>query len=117
MKPRRDITLGEMQDECKTRIKCCTGCPYKEVCGEIPKLLDLTDPPRFTEAQMAFWKALYSVGVSKVFKAPSELKFSTKSTTLPTAGNMGSLRCEAWNWLGSEELLDLAELLGKDGEK
>lgn len=63
---------------------------------------------------MAFWKALYSVGVSKVFKAPSELKFSTKSTTLPTAGNMGSLCCEAWNWLGSEELLDLAELFGKE---
>lgn len=109
MKPRRDITLGEMQDECKTRIKCCTGCPYKEVCGEIPKLLDLTDPPRFNEAQMAFLKALRGLGFVSIENIGSG-GFKTTSEDGKTGLFMALLGIECG------ETLDLAELLGKDGE-
>ena len=64
-KKRRDITLGEMQDECKVtnHSDCINGvCPYYRFCAfrsareVMPKYLDLTDPPRFNEAQMALLK-------------------------------------------------------------
>ncbi|NCC84038.1 MAG: hypothetical protein EOM03_07920 [Clostridia bacterium] len=34
MKPRREITLGEMQDECKKHENYpCDGCPHQSWCG------------------------------------------------------------------------------------
>ena len=54
MKPRRDITLGEMQDECKKywnngNLGSCGKCQYMEVCchyeAYAPAQLNLTDPP------------------------------------------------------------------------
>lgn len=46
MKPRRDITLGEMQDECKN-WGTCSRCPYYEVCPTAqnlnPSMLDLAE--------------------------------------------------------------------------
>lgn len=109
MKPKREITLGEMQDECKTRIKCCTGCPYKEVCGEIPKLLDLTDPPRFTEAQMALLKALWENGAKKIkVVGMGIVALNEKGLTIYLADILREIEGET---------LDLAELFGKDESK
>ena len=106
---RRDITLGEMQDECKTRVKCCTGCPYKEVCGEIPKLLDLTDPPRFTDEQMALLKALWDLGVHKVIRERSDQDFLTNA-------ELCEIRLR--DLLGmSYETLELAEMFGKEAKE
>lgn len=108
MKPRRDITLGEMQDECKTRIKCCTGCPYKEVCGEIPKLLDLTDPPRFNEQQMALLKGFYAIGAVSVQEINGFFAAVDKDgKVIRIARELGV----------SGETLDLAELLGKESNE
>ena len=73
MKPRRDITLGEMQDECK-RKKTCQECDYKEVCParsgneEMPGLWNLTDPPRFNEAQMDGLRKSYDSGIRRITK-------------------------------------------------
>ena len=113
---RRDITLGEMQDECK-RKKKCQECDYKEVCParsgneEIPERWNLTDTPRFTERQMALLKALYDNGVWR----------------LKTDACITSMYKFNYDYIGNfintlmgikiedGETLDLAELLGKDG--
>ena len=116
---RRDITLGEIQDECK-RKKKCQECDYKEVCParsgneEIPERWNLTDPPRFNEAQMAFWKGLYELGVNFV-------KMADDGWLLRMAPSRNAENCSAMMviigiqiGLEKEEELDLAELLGKD---
>ena len=62
-KKRRDITLGEMQDECLRVDRKCEKCNKdisaacdlminSEARFQEPCVWDLTDPPRFTEAQM-----------------------------------------------------------------
>ena len=115
---RRDITLGEIQDECK-RKKKCQECDYKEVCParsgneEMPELWNLTDPPRFTEAQMAFWRGWYAIGarhayhmidIDRVYMFDGSGAFP-KGQVLSTTVDTG---------LKKGETLDLAELLGKD---
>ena len=117
-KKRRDITLGEMQDEC---LKYCNGgnlgycgkCKFMEVCchyeAYTPAQLDLSDLPRFNEAQMALLKALLGVGCNKIVKCyGGEYKCSNDAR-------------EVFNPLDrllmqEADLLDLAELLGKDKE-
>ena len=122
MKPRRDITLGEMQDECKKRDGVCCGmdswesCKFFKVCPfqmQSRKALgwDLTDPPRFNEAQMAFWRGCYGIGIVAVMRSGDGAKMHlfTKFETIGVIKN-------AEIPLEIGETLDLAELLGKDGE-
>lgn len=106
---RRDITLGEMQDECKKywnngNFGYCGKCQYMSVCCHYerycPAQLNLTDPPRFTEAQMALLKVFYDRGFRKVM---------TGSTTDALADCV-----RMFLGVGENETLDLAELLGKD---
>lgn len=128
MKPRRDITLGEMQDECSKRMHICAPdvdgnneCKYFEVCKQMrsgvfvkpcPEVWDLTDPPRFNEQQMALLKGLYANGVMK-------LRSDCAITSLfredhEYIGNL--INSQIGIELSDGETLDLAELIGKDGE-
>ena len=84
-----------------------------DVCPKIhsttPQYFNLTDPPRFNEAQMALLKALLGVGCNKIVKCyGGEYKCSNDAR-------------EVFNPLDrllmqEADLLDLAELLGKDKE-
>ena len=120
MKPRRDITLGEMQDECKRINGNCVGlafvtedCKYKSVCPfqmQSRKALawDLTDPPRFTEAQMALLKALWENGASKIkVVGMGIVALNEKGLTIYLADILREIEGET---------LDLAELFGKEGK-
>lgn len=117
---RRDITLGEIQDECK-RKKKCQECDYKEVCParsgneEIPERWNLTDPPRFNEQQMAFWRGWYGIGA--VFAHRSDATNSSRCVHIRDAeyNYLGYLQIE-YDALPIKcgETLDLTELLGKD---
>jgi len=119
MKPRRDITLGEMQDECK-RVKglCVDGCEFVDVCPNRcdvetrPSKWELSDPPRFNEAQMAFLRGCYGIGIVGIMRSGdgSRTHFFTKFETV--------------GWLKDSEIpleigetLDLAELLGKENNE
>lgn len=102
-KKRRDITLGEMQDECKRALGCCIdgGCRVRAVCPTYlhlaPDALDLTDPTRFNEAQMALLKGLHAIGAESIY-------------------NMhGTLRLDSTYWGDKNTLVALLGL--KDGEK
>jgi hypothetical protein len=120
-KKRRDITLGEMQDECSFRGHNCETvggepCEYYGICNQIrtksctpPKDWDLSDPPRFTEAQMALLKGFYEIGIRTI----ERLGYAMWATQ-DASGNYVSIV----NKLGLEEneTLDLSELLGKEGE-
>ena len=116
---RRDITLGEMQDECKKRDGMCCGieswdvCAFYNVCPfqmQSSKALawDLSDPPRFNEAQMALLKALRGLGFVSIENIGSG-GFKTTSEDGKTGLFMALLG------INYGETLDLAELLGKDG--
>ena len=131
MKPRRDITLGEMQDECKFRGDNCETvggdrCKFFEVCATMqtiekgcltPIMWNLTDPPRFTEAQMAFWRGWYGIGATRAWR--SDANNSRQCVHVHDAEDkyLGYLQIE-YDALPIRcgETLDLAELLGKDGE-
>ena len=132
MKQRRDITLGEMQDECSFRGHNCETiggepCKHYAICNQIrtksctpPEDWDLSDPPRFTEAQMAFWKSLYDLGAREI--VPIFNEDDSCSGWQTNDMNTISWSCitipqELSETIGLElgETLDLAELLGKDG--
>jgi len=115
-KKRRDITLGEMQDECKRVFGGCALCRVKNECifntTTQPCNLDLADPPRFTEAQMAFLRGCYGIGIVGIMRSGdgSRTHFFTKFETV--------------GWLKDSEIpleigetLDLAELLGKENNE
>ena len=118
---RRDITLGEMQDECKFRGDNCETvggdrCKFFEVCATMqtiekgcltPIMWNLTDPPRFTEAQMALLKGLYACGCVTLIQDEGITAAQSKDGDAMWFGKMLNLK--------STETLDLAELLGKDG--
>ena len=109
MKPRRDITLGEMQDECLKHqggigitSEVCYGCPHESWCGaSSPDGWDLSDPPRFNEAQMALLKVFYKRGFRKVITG------STRDALVDCI--------REFLGIGEGVTLNLAELLGKDG--
>ena len=120
MKPRRDITLGEMQDECRKYwnngdFGYCGKCQYMSVCCHYerycPAHLNLTDPPRFTEAQMAFLRGLCGIGVLRILRGDvcrgidsnNAVRVLFSRQVLGAADN------------GND--IDLAELFGKEGEK
>ena len=57
MKSKRDITLGEIQDECRARTTpkgmLCAGCMFREFCVvydfDFPNTWDLDDKPLDSE--------------------------------------------------------------------
>ena len=123
-KPKRNITFGEWQDECDRHVagahkRDCASCDprIRSVCqkhddGYFPSALNLTDPPRFTEAQMALLKALYALGVAELEDDP----VYDQIIMLTPNGRIGGFK----NTVGislplhSAETLDLAEMFGKD---
>ena len=129
-KKRRDITLGEMQDECSFRGDNCETiggdkCKFFELCATMqtidkgcltPIMWNLTDPPRFNEAQMAFWRGWYAMGARWVRRRTGTACVDFSTTTEGF--------CTSWSSVIPNEIaikleegisLDLAELLGKDG--
>ena len=114
---RRDITLGEMQDECKRFTDgLCGGksCAYHDLCDQMksgctPHAWDLTDPPRFNEAQMALLKALLDNGIKKISRKDVITFDFTRNDVIGDGLFLGAVKLEVG------ETLDLAELLGKDG--
>ena len=126
MTKRRDITLGEMQDECKARNDNCDRggdkCKFFEMCAIMqtidkgcltPIMWNLTDPPRFNEAQMELLKAYYTIGVRSLIETGGEEFISLR-------GENGRVMGTVYRNLLPEDVqkdipLDLAELLGKDG--
>lgn len=124
MKPRRDITLGEMQDECKRFTDgLCGGksCAYQDLCNQIvksgctPHAWDLTDPPRFNEAQMALLKAFFDIG-GVIVRANS---ISTTNYIVENLNgtSIGAIFERIGFKLEQGETLDLAELLGKESNE
>ena len=123
MKPRRDITLGEMQDSC-VAYDCdkCDPC-FKSLCalmtnelGEMkaPKFWNLSDPPRFNEAQMALMKALWDIGAKIAYQLENTTMFYRKAARdeqVAIIYNRGTDFA-----LQDGETLDLAELLGKENK-
>ena len=124
-KKRRDITLGEMQDECKKywnngNLGSCGKCQYMEVCchyeAYAPAQLNLTDTPRFTEAQMAFFKPWLDIGArwaSRDSDDPFCHEITFYNELQQIIGYM--VHTETANSMPMQQRLDLAELLGKDG--
>ena len=133
MKPKREITLGEMQDECKkhtvvekngSRVTNCSTCDpvIMSVCKDIgrfsentfiiPGSWNLTDPPRFTEAQMAFLRGCYEVGIVGLLRNGDNVRlhFLTAHGTIGYIHDMGLMIP-----IKVGETLDLAELFGKEG--
>jgi len=117
MKPRRDITLGEMQDECKRVFGGCALCRVRKECVYNtliqPRELDLSDPPRFNEAQMAFWSGWRNAGATRAFWSSGNdiMCIMFMKDEIP----LGSATVQ-YDFLGLEKsgFADLAELLGKD---
>ena len=124
---RRDITLGEMQDQCIKMHRHCERfenkpeCPFKEVCeglhgkgyAKTPLAWNLTDPPRFNEAQMALLKAFKGVGAERV----RVTVYGDSIRTFDLIDRFGNgMSFNAILGIVRDETLDLAELLGKDGE-
>lgn len=123
MKPKREITLGEMQDECIFRGDNCETiggdkCKFFELCASMqtidkgclaPIMWNLTDPPRFTEAQMAFLRGCYGIGIFGIMRSRERARtyFFTKFEAVGFLDN-------AEIPLEPGETLDLAELFGKD---
>ena len=123
-KKRRDITLGEMQDECSFRGHNCETiggepCKHYAICNQIrtksctpPEDWDLTDPPRFNEDQMAFWRGWHAMGADLVTRFyDGHMVFSTIC-----GDDLGTIEryFDIVDIMEKGETLDLAELLGKD---
>ncbi|NCC04797.1 MAG: hypothetical protein EOM37_12345 [Proteobacteria bacterium] len=114
---RRDITLGEMQDECKKYwhngdFGYCGKCNYMGVCCHYerycPAQLNLADPPRFNEAQMELLKALLDNGIKKISRNDVITFDLTRNDVIGDGLFLGAVKLEVG------ETLDIAELLGKD---
>lgn len=121
-KPKRDITLGEMQDECKRVGYDCSLCNHniKSACDQftddcddfnIPMEWDLTDPPRFTEAQMALLRALWELGARSIVETRDGISY-VRSENRNSFARFNA--CIVG--INDGETLDLAELFGKEGK-
>jgi len=112
-KKRRDITLGEMQDECK-KSGCCAKCDYRFFCPNMtddpPKDFDLTDPPRFNEDQMALLNGLWEIGARKL--TTYNVFDSAYYIIDKDDHSIGTILISIFG--KAESPLDLAELLGRD---
>ena len=122
-KKRRDITLGEMQDECRkywnnSNLGSCGKCQYMEVCCHYedyaPARLNLTDPPRFTEAQMAFWRGLHAIGINFVMLADDGLLLRMAESRQADNCTMIAVLIEIKLGLSKGEELDLAEMFRRE---
>ena len=119
-KPKRDITLGEMQDECrKFEWPLCGGnkCAYWDLCKQMktgctPHAWDLTDPPRFSDEAMAFLNGLYMVGIRVIQVGGSVVQAFRKDGTTDARFAASLIGTKASGEI--YENIDLAELLGKD---
>ena len=129
-KKRRDITLGEMQDECNFRGDNCETiggdkCKFFGLCATMqtidkgclaPIMWNLTDPPRFNEAQMALLKALWEAGARKFIIHPVYdsrwAKFEREDRTMIALIELKALGFKETDT--EYEHIYLAELLGKD---
>ena len=84
---------------------------------------DLLDPPpRFTEAQMAFWKWWRKQGADYVYGEVFPAQHSERERRYlvfvqrKPYQEIGRVEGKMHEWIETCETLDLAELLGKDGE-
>lgn len=121
---RRDITFGNIKTLCKrtTRndLSVCKDCIYGSVCRACgfviaPAFWDLTDPTRFNEAQMAFWRGLHAIGINFVMLADDGLLLRMAESRQADSCTMIAVLIEIKLGLSKGEELDLAELFGKDG--
>ena len=124
MSERAKIHLGDIQCEClKRSMDCEKGgvvCDYRPIChaikNEMPLVWDLRDPPRFNEAQMAFWRGWYAVGARFVKR---RIGTGCVDFSLTTKDFCVSNSCVLPNNIAIQleegKVYDLAELLGKDG--
>lgn len=129
-KPRGQITLQEMQDECKKHGGMCAHCEQgiKQMCDEVIKSpayrsapidWNLADPPRFSDEAMAFFKWWYDRGAKKAINVNSyELGaitvFEDKNERQIGNAQEYSIIAEVKK---NGNQIDLAELLEKDGAK
>ena len=126
MKAKRDITLGEMQDECKARNDNCDRggdkCKFFEMCGNMqtidkgcltPIMWNLTDPPRFNDAQKELLKAFHKAGAKRV----RITVYGHGQRTFDLIDRFGNaMSFTAILGIDGNETLYLAELLGEDGK-
>ena len=122
MSERAKIHLGDIQCEClKRSMDCEKGgvvCDYRPIChaikNEMPLVWDLRDPPRFNEAQMAFWKPWYEMGFIRAsVLASGALLIKALNAPDILIHKCAQLRGKLSMKIGDS--LDLAELCGKDG--
>ena len=123
---RRDITLGEMQKKCvaydcancdPSLANLCRSMQTEEGEMKAPKFWDLTDTPRFTEAQMAFWRGWYAIGARFVKRRFGTGCVDFSLTTKDFCVSYPSvLPNDIAIQLEEGKAYDLAELLGKDKE-
>jgi len=126
-KPKRYITLGEMQDECRdgSHEFGCKSCKYNEVCFSLqecdPASIDLTDPPRFSDEAMALMKAFMALGATHVqqIEWTSFYKKDIDAMPLEKFTSVGSIfeKSDLLRGFEPTKVYDLAELLEKDGAK
>lgn len=117
-----------MQAECELMNGMCHSfenkpeCKFKKVCnGCQPRKWDLTDPPRFDERQMEFWKWWSEQGADYVYgevyparHLERERKYLVFVQREPYQ-EIGRVEGKMHEWLETCETLDLAELFGKEG--
>lgn len=119
---RRDITLGEMQDECNKHKKCQGECPFESFCTEQrtlkdPSKWDLTDPPRFTEAQMALLKAYFDIGGTVIERQTGSHMLQVKNSMDAVIGEIMTFEmADAFRDNGDKRLF-LADLFGKESNE
>ena len=114
--------IEELMGACFDRAGECEGCVFAEFCDQNefeskPKDWFCADPPRFTEAQMAFWKALYDLGARKITACFNDDDSSCGWETNNMNGHKWSyisISDDMSETIGLKvgETLDLAELFG-----
>lgn len=126
MKAKRDITLGEMQDECKRRQELefpCDQCGYRSICvmcshGFIQRDFVLTDPPRFSDEAMAVMKVFMALGATHVqqLEWTSFYKRDMDAMPLEKFVSVGSIfeKSDLLRGLEPTKIYDIAELLGDE---
>ena len=120
--------IEKLMGACFDRAGECEGCVFAEFCdqnefGSKPKDWFCADPPRFTEAQMALLKALWDIGAR--FLACDFVSTGAYSCRPRYDAEICEWQIDAdenaWTFengvfgLRETEIIDLAELFGKEG--